>query len=148
MRDTMAKKIIQRVIIVIFAILLVLAATVTIMYFHRSSPDDVIKYDTTNPFIVSDTQIAAHRSGAGILPENTLMAFRACVENEEYNPDVFEFDLHMTADDIPVLFHDGNLDRVTDSVYVFGKEDVCPGDKTYEELRQLNMGAGFYGHRP
>ena len=139
----MAKKIIQRVIIVIFAILLVLAATVTIMYFHRSSPDDVIKYDTTNPFIVSDTQIAAHRSGAGILPENTLMAFRACVENEEYNPDVFEFDLHMTADDIPVLFHDGNLDRVTDSVYVFGKEDVCPGDKTYEELRQLNMGAGF-----
>ena len=41
----MAKKIIQRVIIVIFAILLVLAATVTIMYFHRSSPDDVIKYD-------------------------------------------------------------------------------------------------------
>ncbi len=139
----MKKKIIQRVIIVIFAILLVLAATVTIMYFHRSSPDDVIKYDTTNPFIVSDTQIAAHRSGAGILPENTLMAFRACVENEEYNPDVFEFDLHMTADDIPVLFHDGNLDRVTDSVYVFGKEDVCPGDKTYEELRQLNMGAGF-----
>ncbi len=71
------------------------------------------------------------------------MAFRGCVENEKYNPDVFEFDLHMTSDGVPVLFHDGNLDRVTDSVYVFGKEDVTPGDKTYEELRQLNMGAGF-----
>lgn len=67
----MTKKIIQRVIIVIFAILLVLAATVTIMYFHRSSPDDVIKYDTTNPFIVSDTQIAAHRSGAEFCQETS-----------------------------------------------------------------------------
>ena len=139
----MAKKIIERVIIAIFIIVVILAATAAVMYFHRSSPENVKKYSTSNPFISEITQIAAHRSGAGVLPENTLMAFRGCVENEEYNPDVFEFDLHMTADGVPVLFHDGNLDRVTDSLYVFGKEDVTPGDKTYEELRQLNMGAGF-----
>ena len=139
----MAKKIIKRVVITIFIIVLILVATVAGMYFHRSSPGNVEKYSTSNPFISETTQIAAHRSGAGVLPENTLMAFRGCVENEEYNPDVFEFDLHMTSDGVPVLFHDENLDRVTDSIYVFGKEDVTPGDKTYEELRQLNMGAGF-----
>lgn len=139
----MAKKIIKRVVITIFIIVLILVATVAGMYFHRSSPGNVEKYSTSNPFISEITQIAAHRSGAGVLPENTLMAFRGCVENDEYNPDVFEFDLHMTSDGVPVLFHDENLDRVTDSIYVFGKEDVTPGDKTYEELRQLNMGAGF-----
>lgn len=139
----MAKKIIIRILLIILILILVIAITMTGMYFHRSSLDDIETYTTTNPFVVDGTQIAAHRSGAGILPENTLMAFRACVENEEYNPDVFEFDLHMTADGIPVLFHDEELDRVTDSIYVFGQEHIKPQDKTYEELRGLNMGAGF-----
>ncbi len=139
----MAKKIIKRILIAILIIIVVLVAVAAGMYFHRSSPENVEKYDTTNPFICEKAQIAAHRSGAGILPENTLMALRECVENEDYNPDVFEFDLHMTADGVPVLLHDESLDRVADSVYVFGEEGVTPGDKTYEELRQLNMGAGF-----
>lgn len=42
-----------------------------------------------------------------------------------------------------VLLHDDTLDRTSDSETVFGEEDVRPEDKTYQELRILNMGADF-----
>ena len=42
-----------------------------------------------------------------------------------------------------ILLHDDTLDRTSDSAEVFGEEDVRPEDKTYEELRTLNMGAKF-----
>ncbi len=57
--------------------------------------------------------------------------------------DYFEFDLHMTADDILVLSHDATLDRVSDAVTVFGAENVLVRDKTLAELKQLNMAAQF-----
>ena len=55
------------------------------------------------------TQISAHRSGGGIMPEETLKAFRNCAENPEFKIDVFEFDLHITKDDVLVLLHDDTL---------------------------------------
>ena len=57
--------------------------------------------------------------------------------------DYFEFDLHMTADDILVLSHDSTLDRVSDAAAVFGAENVLVRDKTLAELKQLNMAAQF-----
>ena len=57
--------------------------------------------------------------------------------------DYFEFDLHMTADDILVLSHDATLDRVSDAAAVFGAENVLVRDKTLSELKQLNMAAQF-----
>ena len=57
--------------------------------------------------------------------------------------DYFEFDLHMTADDILVLSHDATLDRVSDAAAVFGAENVLVRDKTLAELKQLNMAAQF-----
>ena len=71
------------------------------------------------------------------------MAFRYCVEQEGFEIDVFEFDLHITKDDVLVLLHDDTLDRTSDSAKVFGETNVRPENKTYEELRQLNMGAQF-----
>ena len=89
------------------------------------------------------TAISAHRSGAGDFPEETLAAFRGCAENPDFQVDYFEFDLHMTADDILVLSHDSSLDRVSDAAAVFGAENVLVRDKTLAELKQLNMAAQF-----
>ncbi|MDD6655679.1 MAG: glycerophosphodiester phosphodiesterase family protein [Lachnospiraceae bacterium] len=112
-------------------------------YFHRSSPSAIQQYETTNPYIQEITQISAHRSGAGIMPEETMMAFKNCVENADFTVDFFEFDLHITKDGVLVLLHDDELDRTSDCEAVFQEANVRPENKTYEELRMLNMGAKF-----
>lgn len=134
---------IKKVLLVIVLILAAAAGIWSFMYVHRSDPLDIIQYETTNPFIYDSTQISAHRSGAGIFPEETLMAFQNCVESDDFNIDFFEFDLHITKDGVLVLLHDDELDRTSDCEYVFGETNVRPEDKTYEELRKLNMGAKY-----
>ena len=49
-----------------------------------------------------------HRGAAGVAPENSLEALRAGVEA---GADMLEFDIHLTADRIPILIHDNNLMR-------------------------------------
>ena len=137
------KKVLCVVLGVLAALALLLGATVLLSSRHRSSPKNVKTYETTNPLIMQRTDISAHRSGAGIAPEETLMAFKNCVEQEDFAIDVFEFDLHITADGVLVLLHDDTLDRTSDCTAVFGETDVRPEEKTYEELRRLNMGAQF-----
>lgn len=137
------KTIVLRIISILLVILLVLTVILTVQWFHQSDPEDVITYETTNRHINETTQISAHRSGAGIMPEETMMAFKNCIENSDFLVDIFEFDLHITKDDVLVLLHDDDLDRTSDSEEVFGEKKCRPEDKTYEELRQLNMGANF-----
>lgn len=138
-----AWKVIGRCLLVLLCVVLVIAIVGIAQFFHRSDPKNVKRYDTDNPFITGKTAISAHRSGAGDYPEETLAAFRGCVENPDFAVDYFEFDLHMTADDILVLSHDATLDRVSDAPAVFGAENVLVRDKTLSELKQLNMAAQF-----
>ena len=137
------KKIIGRILLVLLCIVLVIAIVGVAQFYHRSDPKNRKQYETSNPFITGETAISAHRSGAGDFPEETLAAFRGCAENTEFQVDYFEFDLHMTADDILVLSHDSTLDRVSDAVSVFGAENVLVRDKTLAELKQLNIAAQF-----
>lgn len=132
-----------KVFVSVLCVIAVLAAAMTALGNYRSDPNDIKKFDTTNKYIFDETDISAHRSGSGIAPEETMMAFKNCAENPNFSIDVFEFDLHITKDGILVLLHDDTLDRTSDSEAVFGEKDVKPADKTYEELRQLNMGAKF-----
>lgn len=132
-----------KVIGIIVGVIAVIVIAMTISGQHRSKPENVKTYDTTNPYILEETDISGHRSGGGIAPEETMMAFKNCAENPNFAINVFEFDLHITKDDVLVLLHDDTLDRTSDCVEVFGEEDVRPETKTYEELRQLNMGAKF-----
>ncbi len=145
MNQTM-KKILKIILIAVVVLaLLALAAFITIKASgaHRSEPADIKDYETTNPFCSDTTLISAHRSGAGIMPENTMMALTYCAENSDFSVDVFEFDLHITKDGYLVLLHDDTLDRTSDSETVFGVSGVRAQDKTLEELKQLNMGAKF-----
>lgn len=134
-----------RALIALATILTLLIITVSVSASYRSKPDSFIYHQSDNPFISADgsTQISAHRSGGGIAPEESMAAFTNCIENDQFNVDVFEFDLHITKDEVLVLLHDDTLDRTTDSREVFGVKNARPEDYTYEELRRLNIGAHF-----
>ena len=137
------KKVIGRILLVLLCIAAVFAILVAAQFHHRSNPKNLKQYDTDNPFVTGETAISAHRSGAGEYPEETLAAFHGCAENPDVQVDYFEFDLHMTADDVLVLSHDSTLDRVSDAVAVFGEENVLVRDKALAELKELNMAAQF-----
>ena len=142
-----------KALIAIICVICVIAAAELISYGYHSDPEKVETFNTTNPYIAADgiTQISAHRSGGGIMPEETMMAFKNCAENPDFSVDWFEFDLHITKDNVLVLLHDDTLDRTSDSETVFGDKDVRPENKTYDELQTLNMGADFEnenGERP
>ena len=54
----------------------------------------------------------AHRGGAKLAPENTLVAFE---NGMALGSDGFECDVHLARDGVPVVIHDGTLDRTTDA---------------------------------
>jgi len=58
------------------------------------------------------TEIASHRGGAFLWPENSLLAFRKALA---LPAEQLELDVHLTADGEPVVFHDATLDRTTDA---------------------------------
>ena len=109
-----------------------------------SAGEEADKSKITNPYITEEKAlVSAHRSGKDIAPENTMAAFQYCIEAEDFNVDIYEFDLHITKDGKLILLHDSTLDRTTNSVEHFGEEGVTPSQKTYEELRELNFGENF-----
>ena len=143
---------VKRALIAVAAVILALCVLALAAYlvvthdWSGAAPVDVSGCD--NPYIskTGAPMVSAHRSGRGIAPENTLMAFRNVVESG-IDVGIFEFDLALTADDELILLHDETLDRTSDAVEVFGHEGVYPGDHTYSELRELNMGEGFVDDR-
>jgi glycerophosphoryl diester phosphodiesterase len=52
----------------------------------------------------------AHRGGAALWPENSLLAFRSALA---LGVDALELDLHLTADGEVVVLHDPTLERTS-----------------------------------
>lgn len=139
-----------------FSIIAVLVVALSVTAFALTAPGgnvtttgDSVSYAETknnNPYIVYNTTgllRSAHRAGGVLDPENTMQAIITCIENEEYEVDVLEFDLHLTKDNELILLHDENFDRTTNSVEVWGREGVLPRDKTLDEIKELNFGYWF-----
>jgi glycerophosphoryl diester phosphodiesterase len=55
--------------------------------------------------------VVAHRGASIEQPENTIEAFEAAIDA---GADAVEFDVRMTADDVPVVMHDPDVSRTTD----------------------------------
>ena len=99
------------------------------------------KVTDSNPFIKekgAKPMIAAHRGGGISNPENTLMAFRAAVN--EYGIQICETDLWMTSDGHLVYSHDSTINRMACPE---GAEKVVIAEHTLAELRKYNMGYNF-----
>ena len=135
----------KKVIIPLAVVLLITVAALS--FFLIIGSDDtvqVVDYDTDNSYIVEGgALVSAHRSGGGLFPENTFMAFKDCVTSETFETDIFEFDLHITKDNVLILLHDDNFDRTSNSEELFGEKGVEPSEKNFEELQGLNLGENF-----
>lgn len=115
---------------------------------NAGNPDTPVESypDSTNPYIREylDTDISAHRSGAGIAPQNTLMAFENIIEQgDSLGVDTLEFDVQITADGELILLHDLTYDGTSNAVEAFGKDNVLASSITFEEAQVLNMGENF-----
>jgi glycerophosphoryl diester phosphodiesterase len=63
------------------------------------------------PVLAGGPLLIAHRGGSGLAPENTMAAFTRAVQL--WAPDMFELDVHASADGACVVIHDPTIDRTT-----------------------------------
>lgn len=139
---TLLKNVYHAVLSVIVAIPLVF----TMGADDKEGTEVVINENATNQYIVEymNPDISAHRSGAGVAPQNTLMAFEEMLKNnEKYGVDTFEFDVQLTADGELIVMHDLTYDATSNAVEYFGHDSVYASELTLEEAKVLNMGENF-----
>lgn len=79
------------------------------------------------------TGVISHRGAAAVAPENTLAAFGIAIAQ---GVDFVETDVRLTADGVPVLMHDADLDRTTDGRGLLAA-------RTLAEVRELDAGGWF-----
>lgn len=79
-------------------------------------------------------QLIAHRGYSAVAPENTLASFKAALNQSIWG---VEFDVHISADGVPVIIHDGTVERTTN-----GSGKVA--EKLIAQLQSLNAGTWFH----
>ena len=82
---------------------------------------------------VAFPRVIGHRGAAAYAPENTLESLR---EAARRGAGWVEFDVKLTADGVPIVFHDDKLDRTTNA-----HGEVAAA--SYERIRGLDAGAWF-----
>ncbi|MDO6459109.1 glycerophosphodiester phosphodiesterase family protein [Granulosicoccaceae sp. 1_MG-2023] len=91
--------------------------------------------------------ICAHRGHRACFPENSLSAFADCAGR----CDLVEFDVHFSADGVPVVFHDETPGRTTNILEIPGMAGRA-GEPLSEfsllELQQLDNSSWFYREDP
>lgn len=88
----------------------------------------------------------AHRGARSLAPENTLAAAR---KGLECGADLWECDVNLTADGIPVILHDDTLKRTSNAMMVFpARKPWKVNSFTLAELRQLDFGSWFLAADP
>ncbi|MEO8193124.1 MAG: glycerophosphodiester phosphodiesterase [Gemmatimonadales bacterium] len=77
--------------------------------------------------------VIGHRGNRAHAPENTIESFAQAVA---LGADAIEFDIHMSADGIPVVNHDATVTRTTDGTGEIARMN-------FADLRKLDAGARF-----
>jgi glycerophosphoryl diester phosphodiesterase len=78
-------------------------------------------------------RLIGHRGAAGLAPENTVASFRKAAE---LGVRWVEFDVHLSADGVPVVIHDDTVDRTTS-----GRGAIA--SLSLAELQVLDAGTWF-----
>ena len=78
-------------------------------------------------------KVIGHRGACGYAPENTLESIRAAAE---LGVEWVELDVKLTKDDVPIIFHDEELERLTNG-------SGLVKDFTLKELKELDAGYSF-----
>jgi len=86
------------------------------------------------PYLAGSPMLVAHRGGAALAPENTMVAFRRAID--VWGADMLEMDVQLTADGEVVVIHDRTVDRTTDGAGPVAR-------MTLEEIRSLDAGYRF-----
>src|SRR5262249_25294 len=89
--------------------------------------------------------VVAHRGDSAHAPENTLEAARL---GHLGGADLWELDVQLARDGVPIVVHEGTLVRTTDAARTLtGDERACDGfrvaDFTSAEARGLDAGSWF-----
>jgi len=77
--------------------------------------------------------VIGHRGASGMAPENTLASMELALAQ---GAEALEFDLHLSADGIPIVIHDPHLDRTT-------AHSGWVRERTAAELAGLDAGYRF-----
>ncbi len=78
-------------------------------------------------------RVMAHRGFSSLAPENTIAAFKKAID---FGCEWIELDVQLTADNVPVVIHDQQLERCTSGL---GKVS----DYTLPQLKQFSAGNWF-----
>ncbi|MQA89743.1 MAG: glycerophosphodiester phosphodiesterase [Gemmatimonas sp.] len=85
-------------------------------------------------FFAGSPLLIAHRGGAALAPENTLLAFQRALE--WWGADVLELDVQPSRDGDAVVIHDPTLDRTTNG-------SGLVADHSLAEIRELDAAFHF-----
>lgn len=77
--------------------------------------------------------IIGHRGACGYAPENTLESISAAAD---MGVEWVELDVKLTSDDVPIIFHDDSLERVTSG-------SGLVKDTPYSVIKELDAGSWF-----
>ena len=77
--------------------------------------------------------VIGHRGASSEAPENTLPSFLRAIEQ---GADAIELDVHVTADDVPVVMHDPTVTRTTSGAGAIA-------GMSWRTVRELDAGARF-----
>lgn len=79
----------------------------------------------------------AHRGVSARAPENTLPAFALALDQ---GIECIELDYHESADGVPIVIHDETVDRTTNGIEIFGRNNVRVDSLTAKDLQKLDAG--------
>ncbi|VDK78922.1 unnamed protein product, partial [Cylicostephanus goldi] len=77
----------------------------------------------------SGFKLGGHRGSPLEAPENSVESFKKA---KEAGCEVVEFDIHLSADGVPVLIHDDTTKRTS-------KENVTIAEATFDEIKHISL---------
>lgn len=128
--------------IMFFMLFIVLAWAATEVMDYTMDPVEEENMSANNeyvlkPLLYNDNgdgfTVIAHRGASGHAPENTMIAFKKAVEMQA---EMIELDVLLSADGVPMCFHDAELDRCTNASGLFVEFNA-------DTLSKLDAGSWF-----